>query len=198
MKNLENITIRDFVSFHSYENGKKYKVVTDEKGNEIGIEVSGRLTTFNIVNTNGYMFKPESYDKFVDDYFIANSLNVPACLYHRGNDVQYNCGKVVEMNKTAEGVDIVVRVPKFAYFYNWIKNAIDEGIIQGFSNYGNADKCWYDEEQDALVIERFQLLHCALVDIPADVTGKFKQVENTKFAGFHEEKNDISEIYDIV
>jgi hypothetical protein len=94
------------------------------------------------------------------------------------------CGKVKEMEKTEQGVRIVGFVPKSAYFYNLIKNYIELGILQGFSNAGGLLDYDYDKDTDTLKVTDFALLHASLVCNPAD-TGAKLQTVNTVFKGFH-------------
>lgn len=183
----KKIEVKNFTTFKSFDDGGKVRIVKNEAGEEIGFELSGTLTKFDYRNGNDITFKSGSYDKFVDDYFIRNSLNVPVCLLHNDCDIRNVCGKVKEMTKTENGVDVVVYVPKSAYYYNLIKNYVDEGILQGFSSAGYATQAKWDSEKGETISE-FALLHVALVSTPADVNGKFR--ENTVFKGFHEEKED--------
>lgn len=170
--------------FEDTDGGKKYKVVTNSTGEEIGIELRGRLTTFDVENENGQTFKAKSYDNFVNDYFVNNSINVPVCLLHNDTDMTHLCGIVSKMTATSDGVDIVVFVPKSAYFYNLTKNYIDCGILQGFSNYGWATD--YTFENDTFNVKDFQLLHVAIVSTPSDVGGTLSRMaaKNTLFSGF--------------
>lgn len=192
-KQLRNTTISDFVTFNAYEGGKKYRVLTNSNGEEAGIELRGRLTTFDVKNANGYKFKSDSYDKYVDEYFIANSLNIPVCLLHNDTDIRNLCGNVAEMVKNDDGIYIVVNVPKCSYYYNLIKGHIDAGVLQGFSNYGGLVAGWYDDEDDSLVIEKFQLLHAALVCNPGDTSATFDTVASTRFVGFEPQKAEVFE-----
>lgn len=190
---LRNTTISDFVTFNAYEGGKKYRVLTNANGEEAGIELRGRLTTFDVKNANGYKFKSDSYDKYVDEYFTANSLNIPVCLLHNDTDIRNLCGNVAEMVKNDDGIYIVVNVPKCSYYYNLIKGLIDAGVLQGFSNYGGLVAGWYDDEDDSLVIEKFQLLHAALVCNPGDTSATFDTVASTRFVGFEPQKAEVVE-----
>lgn len=180
------IEVKNFTTFKSFDNGEKIRIVKNDAGEEIGFELSGTLTKFDYRNENDMTFKSGSYDKFVDDYFIRNSLNVPVCVQHADYDIRNICGKVKEMTKTDSGIDIVVFVPKSAYYYNLIKNYVIEGILQGFSNAGFAIAGWSSE--DGEIISEFALLHVALVTTPADVNGIFRK--NTLFKGFRQEKED--------
>lgn len=179
----KKVYITNFTRLESYDGGSKVRITTDAEGNETGFEVRGTLTTFDVRNENGGIFRKDSYDKFVDEYFIANSLNVPVCLYHNDTDIRNVCGKVKEMTKTDNGVDIVAWIPRRAYYYNLIKAQIEDGILQGFSNAGGVTDGEYDPETDTLNITQFALLHAALVATPAD-TGATLKTENTVFKGF--------------
>lgn len=186
--------ITNFTTFAAHDGGGRYRIVRDATGKEIGIEVSGTLTTFDVRNENGGVFRKESYDKFVDDYFLANSLNVPLCLYHNDWDIRMVCGVVKSMTKTDSGVDMVGYIPSTAYFYNLIKAQIDNGILQGFSNAGGIMKAKWEEDEETgevtLDIKEFALIHAALVATPAD-TGATLRTVNTKFVGF-ETKRDTT------
>lgn len=181
------IEVKNFTTFKSFGDGGKVRIVKNYEGEEIGFELSGTLTKFDYRNENDMTFKSGSYDRFVDDYFISHSLNVPVCLQHNDCDIRNVCGKVKEMTKTESGVDVVVYVPKSAYYYNLIKNYVNEGILQGFSNAGYATVADWSSE-DGEIISEFALLHVALVTTPADVNGIFRK--NTLFKGFGQEKED--------
>lgn len=183
----KKIEVKNFTTFKSFDDGGKVRIVKNDAGEEIGFELSGTLTKFDYRNENDMTFKSGSYDRFVDDYFISHSLNVPVCLQHNDCDIRNVCGKVKEMTKTDSGVDVVVYVPKSAYYYNLIKNYVNEGILQGFSNAGYATVAEWSSE-DGEIISEFALLHVALVTTPADVNGIFRK--NTLFKGFSQEKED--------
>lgn len=184
--------ITNFTTFAAHDSGGRYRIVRDATGKEIGIEVSGTLTTFDVRNENGGVFRKESYDKFVDDYFLANSLNVPLCLYHNDWDIRMVCGVVKSMTKTDSGVDMVGYIPSTAYFYNLIKAQIDNGILQGFSNAGGIMKAKWEEDEETgevtLDIKEFALIHAALVATPAD-TGATLRTVNTIFRGFEKQQD---------
>lgn len=181
----KRVYIQNFTTLKAFDSGKRYNIVTDSKGEELGIEVGGMLTTFDVKNENGTLFTRTSYDKFVDDYFIANSINVPLVLYHNDSDPRTVAGVIRKMTKTKEGVEIVGWIPKSAYYYNLIKSQITEGILQGFSNSGGVVDAEWDEKNNALKITEFALLHASLVATPAD-TGAMMRVQNTAFVGFEE------------
>lgn len=179
----KKLYIKNFTTLTSYEGGQRFKVIRDENGEETGIEVSGVLTTFDVPNENGTEFTKESYDKFVDEYFIAHSVNVPLVLYHNDTDPRTVAGIVKSMTKTNSGVEIVGWIPRTAYYYNLIKAQIAEGILQGFSNYGGMRDYEWDDENNAIKVTDFAILHASLVATPAD-TGAWLDTQNTVFNGF--------------
>lgn len=195
-QSLKQCLITNFTTFTAHDGGGRYRIVRDETGKEIGIEVLGTLTTFDVRNENGGVFRKESYDKFVDDYFLANSLNVPLCLYHNDWDIRMVCGVVKSMTKTDSGVDMVGYIPATAYFYNLIKAQIDNGILQGFSNAGGIVKAKWEEDEETgevtLEIKEFALIHAALVATPAD-TGATLRTVNTIFKGFEKQDGKAAE-----
>lgn len=179
----KKLYIKNFTTLTSYEGGQRFKVIRDDKGEETGIEVSGVLTTFDVPNENGTEFTKESYDKFVDEYFIAHSVNVPLVLYHNDTDPRTVAGIVKKLTKTKDGVELVGWIPRTAYYYNLIKAQISEGILQGFSNAGGMRDYEWDEENNAIKVTDFALLHASLVATPAD-TGAWLDTQNTVFNGF--------------
>lgn len=182
----KNTFVQNFARFTANDGGDGFiKIITDANGNETGFEVRGKLTQFNVRNENGLSFSRESYDHFVDEYYGKNKLNVPLNIKHKDDDFQHVAGKVVSMTKTEDGVEMVAYVPRWVYAYTWIKNAVTDGVLQGFSNAGAVIDADYDEKSDTLNIKDFALMHVALVEIPADVSAKF-QTQNTAFSGFGE------------
>ena len=179
----KKLYIKNFTTLTSYDGGQRYKVIRNEAGEETGIEVSGVLTTFDVPNVNGTEFTKESYDKFVDEYFIAHSVNVPLVLYHNDTDPRTVAGIVKKLTKTKDGVELVGWIPRTAYYYNLIKAQIAEGILQGFSNAGGMRDYEWDEENNAIKVTDFALLHASLVATPAD-TGAWLDTQNTVFNGF--------------
>ena len=181
---MEKQRINNFIRLTANDGGKRYRVLTDEAGNELGIEVAGVLTTFGEVNENGYIFEKESYDRSVEKYFEANKLNVPLCLYHDDANPDTLCGIVTTLEKTDKGIEIVGRIrPNSAKLYKFIKAQLDDGILQGFSNAGFIADGVYDEAAKAVRVKDFELIHAALVATPAD-TGATLRTVNTIFKGF--------------
>lgn len=184
MSESKNILVANYAAFIPNEMDKRvYSIVTNEAGEEIGIEIKGLLTTFGQVNDNGYNFDRQSYDKVVNDYFEANELNIPVDLMHVRDNVTHLAGVLRKFTKRNGGVEITAFIPKGVYFYGLIKVLLDNGVLQGFSNYGWITKG--DWNNDEILVSEFRLISASLVDLPADVGGKF--VANaTQFEGFNE------------
>lgn len=174
------LEIKNYTLFNKYESGKKYETVFNEKGEEIGIRMKGLVTSFDIKNENGQVFKANSYDNFVKDYFIKNSVNVPIDIMHVRNDVRHLAGVAEKIEVEKNGIILQSFIPKGVYYYNLIKILIDNGILQGFSNYGYARD--YELKENGFEIRDFALLSISLVDVPADTGAVFLQ--NTIFKGF--------------
>ena len=188
---MEKQRINNFIRLTASDGGKRYRVLMDDAGNELGIEVSGVLTTFGEVNENGYIFESGSYDRSVEKYFEANKLNVPLCLYHDDANPETLCGIVTTLEKTERGIEITARIrPNSAKLYKFIKAQLDDGILQGFSNAGFIADGVYDDTVGAVRVKDFELIHAALVATPAD-TGATLRTVNTKFVGF-ETKRDTT------
>lgn len=185
----QEIIVKNYAAFIPDEKGeRRYKIVTDANGNELGFEVSGRVTEFGTTNENGLNFDKKSYDKCISEYFERNDLNIPIDVMH-GTDVRDLCGVAKKFTKKADGVEVVAFIPKCAYYYNMLKGYIDNGMLQGFSNYGCVRDWEYDRQADAMVIKEFFLISVSLVATPADTSTKF--VANaTDFQGFNEPKKE--------
>lgn len=188
MEKKEKIFVENFAKINSFDGSNKIKIVKDENGKEVGFELKGQLTEFGVRNANGFKFDPSSYDRFIDDYLQPNHFNIPVNIKHNDRDFQHVAGKVTTLEKTDKGVSITVMIPSWAYAYNWMKNAVNDGVLQAFSNYGPIIEGNYEEETDTINVKSFDILHVALVELPGDVTSKF-QAQNTKFVGF--EKQDV-------
>ena len=103
-------------------------------------------------------------------------------------DAFHLLGVCTKFKKTSSGVEIVTFIPKGVYFYGLVKTLIDNGILQGFSNMGFITDYSYEEEQDIFIVKEFQLISISLVDVPADVSGKFA-TQNTIFEGFENQES---------
>lgn len=187
----DKIIVSNYTSFIPMDNDKKvYKVILNDNGDELGFEVKGLLTTFNMLNENGMTFEKTSYDRAITDYFEANELNIPIDLMHNRNDVRHLAGVASKFVKKSNGIELTAFIPKGVYYYNLIKVLLDNGVLQGFSNLGALRDYEYNPDTEEVTVKDFFLISASLVDVPADVGGKF--IENaTQFDGFR--KKEIEE-----
>ena len=185
----KKVEVKNYAGFVPVDNGeKRYKIITDDSGNEIGIEVKGVVTTFNVVNKNGQKWEKGSYDEMIASYFEANELNIPLDLMHE-RTVKDLAGIATMMKKKGASIEIVGFIPKGVYYYGLIKTLIDNGVLQGFSNYGRISDWGYDEDNKAIIVRKFQLVSVSLVDVPSDVGAKLEG-NATRFEGFEIEQGD--------
>lgn len=192
MEKQEKLFVENFARINSFDGSNKIRIIKDENGKEVGFELKGQLTEFGVRNANGYKFDPSSYDRFIEDYLQPNHFNIPVNIKHNDRDFQHVAGKVTMLEKTDKGVSITVMIPSWAYAYNWMKNAINDDVLQAFSNYGPITEGDYDEETDTINVKSFDIVHVALVELPGDVTSKF-QAQNTKFVGFEKHTESAAE-----
>ena len=82
---------------------------------------------------------------------------------------------------------LLVFIPKGVYYYGLIKTLIDNGVLQGFSNYGWISDWGYDEDNKVMIVRKFQLVSVSLVDVPSDVGAKLEG-NATRFEGFEIEQ----------
>lgn len=193
----KDILVKNYAAFLPIEGGeKRYKVVTDDNNNEVGIEVSGRVTEFNAVNNNGLKFERKSYDECIKNYFEKNEFNIPIDVMHI-RDAFHLAGIAKKFVKKSDGVEVVAFIPKGVYFYGLIKTLIDNGVLQGFSNYGCVRDCDYERNTDSIIVKEFFLISISLVDIPADESTKFT-ANATSFDGFDKKADIKHSIFDLI
>ena len=183
---MKRLNIKNYALLEKAANKKVYKERLNDKGEEVGIELRGMLTTFDVQNENGQVFEKNSYDRSVESYFVNNNLNVPVKLLHNETDIRHMIGVVEKMENNEKGIVIDVFIPKFAYYYNLTKGWLDLGVLQGFSNHGFSSD--YVENENGLLIKDFDLINVAIVDTPADAAGF--EMSNTSFVGFKDKIED--------
>ena len=138
-----------------------------------GIVLSGMETAFGVTNANGERYTREALDKFVQDYFVANNLNIPLTLMH-GERFEDIIGKVLSIDVTDEGFKIQAYIPKTAPRYEAVKSFLQEGILQGFSKEGWATGYESKEDEDGneyIEISEIALTAVSLVTTPANALG---------------------------
>ena len=78
-----------------------------------GLMLDGYFKRWNSINENGESYAKDSYDKFINHYFVRNKLNVPINLMH-GSGFGDLAGKIVNMKKDSHGIFIQALISRNA------------------------------------------------------------------------------------
>lgn len=149
-----------------------------------GLLLYGYETKFGKTNTNGERYTKECLDKFINEYFVANKLNMPVTIQHH-DDLAHLCGRVIYCEVNTTGFYFVCYIPKALPNYTHIKALIEEGVLQGLSKEGWCmDGEWVykkDGSFDYYRIDEMMLISVSLVACPANrVTfEKAAEIKNT-------------------
>lgn len=135
-------------------------------------------------NENWEVYDKGAFDKFIEDYFVANDLNMTCDINHEGwRDFRSVCGRVLYMEVNSVGLYFVVYVSNEYPEYERLLFMLKEGLLQGFSKEGYAtDYEWRYNEQgefDYELIKEMQLLSVSIVSNPANAL-PFEKVQEVK------------------
>lgn len=154
-----------------------------------GLMLDGYFKRWDSVNENGESYAKDSYDKFINHYFVKNKLNVPINLMH-GSGFGDLAGKIVNMKKDPYGIFIQTLISRHAVHFENIKGLIDDGILQGFSDEGFATdfELIKNEKKEITHVNVLEamLTKVSLVDMPAEGSAQFQIANATKFIGFED------------
>lgn len=157
-----------------------------------GIIVKGYEMKYNKVNENGEKYAPGCVDKFINEYFVANKLNVPLDVMH-GTRFEDLIGRVLLIESNSVGFYIVAYIPKTAPRYNEIYAALKEGMLQGFSKFGYSTdyESVYKKDGtfDYLLIKEVAICSVSLVATPANALGFEKVAEIANSTAFVQNQN---------
>lgn len=173
MKNENEKKILKLKNGFYFENSKEV---------EDGLLLSGYFKKWETNNFNGEEYSRDSYDKFIENYFVKNELNVPINLMH-GFDFAHLAGKVQNMKKDDIGIFIEVLISKGAVYFENIKQLLKDKVLQGFSDEGYAVDYEIKDNGNFLIKEAI-LSKVSLVDLPAEATAKIEIRNATNFDGF--------------
>lgn len=186
MKRLE---LTDSVMLSSWEEVDKVKMSAITKRDTDtatldGIIVKGYEMKYNTTNENGERYAAGCVDKFINDYFVANDLNVPIDVMH-GCRFEDLVGRVLLIESNSVGFYIVGYIPRTAPRFEQIKNALKEGLLQGFSKCGYTTDYDFiykkDGSFDYMLIKETAICSVSLVSTPANRIGfdKVAEVQNS-------------------
>lgn len=178
----KKIALTNGVLIDNYEEVDNYdltKIVPKANAEQLnGLIIRGYEMKFNnTANENGEIYTEACFDDFINRYFVGKGLNIPVTLMH-GKRFEDLCGRVLSCEVNSVGLYFVVYVPKSTYFYERIKAALKEGILQGFSKEGWAVDYEWDKD-NRFVVKEFELLNISLVDVPANGIN-FEKLQETK------------------
>ena len=173
MKNENEKKILKLKNGFYFENSKEV---------EDGLLLSGYFKKWETNNFNGEEYSQDSYDKFIENYFVKNELNVPINLMH-GWNFESLAGKIQNMKKDDVGIFIEVLISKGAVYYENIKQLLKDKVLQGFSDEGYAVDYEIKDNGNFLIKEAV-LSKVSLVDLPAEATAKIEIRNATNFDGF--------------
>lgn len=168
----DNLLIKNYMLIESKEEvgGENNTVIRKDKlGNVLdGLILKGYEKKFSSkANENGEIFEPGCLDKFINEYFINNNLNMVVDVLHDYKDV---AGRVLSIEVNSVGFWFEVYIPRNYKNYTYLRDfLLAEGILQGFSGYGYASQ--YEWVGNNVKISEYQMLRISLVDSPANRVG---------------------------
>lgn len=161
-----------------------------------GLIIKGYETKFGKTNENMEQYDPHCLDKFVEEYFVNNRLNMAVDLQH-SQDIDDQVGRVVYLEVNSVGFYFTAYVPKSVKRYEQVKNLLQEGILQGFSKCGWATDYEYKYDSDGSfsyeLIKEMSIVSVSLVTSPANAI-RFENVQEVKnelqFRNLHDDIDD--------
>lgn len=136
-----------------------------------GLVIRGYETKFGNTNENGERYAPGCLDKFIQDYFIDNGLNMVVDVQH-GYAIDDQVGRVIYLETNTVGFYFVAYVPRTVRRFEQVRDLLREGILQGFSKCGWAtDWEWRytpDGDLDYMLINEMSIVSVSLVTSPAN------------------------------
>lgn len=144
-----------------------------DKGTKLdGMIIRGYETKFaDGTNENYERYSKECLDKFFEEYYTKNKLNMPLTIQHC-DDLMHLCGRVLTVEVNSVGFYFVCYIPRTYPEYERVKALVKEGILQGLSKEGwcTKGKCYYTKEGefDYYLVEEIRMTAMSLVTTPAN------------------------------
>lgn len=167
-----------------------------DKSTLSGLIIKAYEMKFADENFNAERYDKTAFDKFINDYYVAHSLNMPLTILHH-DDLEHLAGRVLVMEVNSVGVYYVCYIPKSYPRYDDVRNKIKEGILQGLSKEGWATDFdfIYNEkgEFDHVQIHAMDITALSVISLPANALGFEKAQEVANALKFERKKTTISD-----
>ncbi len=174
----------------------EFLIEKSEERQDGNFVIGGYVRKFANINENGEKFLKTAYDRFIERYYETNKLNIPVDVMH-GGDIFSICGKVITLERVdTVGIWCEIEISKNAIYFEKIKGLIQDGILQGLSDYGWATdyepKYLSDGTFSHYVVKEQNLIRVSIVDSPSEPQSKVEVLNATKFIGFKENKKEVA------
>lgn len=182
---------------------KASEITKNEGDSEVleGLIIKGYEMKFGAKNENSEVYEKDCFDKFINSYFVENKLNIPVDLQHR-TDVLNLAGRIIYAEVNSVGLYFVAYIPKTYIYYDVVKNALREKLLQGFSKCGYATdydfKYTEEGEFSHILIKEMAILSVSLVATPANSLAfeNVQEVQNaTRFENKTKTENKIKRMF---
>lgn len=201
---MKPLKLRDIVLLGDYKEveGLELRRVTGNKDDTkklSGIIIKGYEMKFGETNANGERYDKKAFDDFVQSYYVEKKLNLPVTIQHR-DDINSLAGRVLVMEVNSVGVYFVAYIPRTFKNYDYVKNLLFEGILQGFSKEGWATDYDYkfkdNGEFDYIQIKRMTLSAVSLVSTPANALNfeRAQEIQNALQYRNTDKKRTLSDL----
>lgn len=180
---MKKIKLSNNILIDNYEEVDNYdleKIVPNSGGDKLnGLIIRGYEMKFSqSANENGEVYSDGAFSDFITRYFVNKKFNIPVTLMH-GRNFADLIGRVLCCEINSVGLYFVCYLPKNTPNYEYVKIALQEGLLQGLSKEGWAtDYDWQDD--GTMVVNQFDLLCVSLVDLPANGVNfeKLQEIKN--------------------
>lgn len=147
------------------------------------LQLTAKLKSWDSANLNGEAYKADSYDEFINDYYVKNGYEIPFTVQH-GVRVEDIIGKVIKIDKKDDGLYVTCTILKNLPNFERVKTLIDAKILRGVSDEGFAEGYWSDSER-VYHVEKACILAVSLVTTPAEPQAKTSvKTKNLIASGF--------------
>lgn len=200
---MKKVKLSNDILIDNYEEVDNYdltRIVPNSGGEKLnGLIIRGYEMKFNqSANENGEVYSDDAFSDFINRYFVGKRFNIPVTLMH-GRSFDDLIGRVLCCEINSVGLYFVCYLPKATPRYEYVKMALQEGLLQGLSKEGWATE--YDWKEDGtMVINQFDLLCVSLVDLPSNGVNleKMQEIKNaTQFIDSRKKADEVSNIDDM-